>query len=82
MALTYSKMLPLATKLPSFDLPNVITGDKFSSKGEKKVEVYVENFVSLNGRRSQRLVDNKINLNSINNSLKNKTWILPLDDEA
>ena len=31
MALTYSKMLPLTTKLPSFDLPNVITGDKFSS---------------------------------------------------
>ena len=31
MALTYSKMLPLTTKLPSFNLPNVITGDKFSS---------------------------------------------------
>jgi len=31
MSLTYSKMLPLRTKLPSFVLPNVITGDKFSS---------------------------------------------------
>ena len=31
MSLTYSKMLPLTTKLPSFDLPNVITGEKFSS---------------------------------------------------
>ena len=31
MALTYSKMLSLSTKLPSFNLPNVITGDKFSS---------------------------------------------------
>ena len=31
MSLTYSKMLPLTTKLSSFDLPNIITGEKFSS---------------------------------------------------
>ena len=80
-------LTPLQEKQMSFQPDFILEyahflGNKFSSKGEKKVEVYVENFVSLNGRRSQRLVDNKINLNSINNSLKNKTWILPLDDEA
>ena len=31
MSLTYSKMLPLGTKLPSFNLSNVLTGDNFSS---------------------------------------------------
>ena len=31
MSLTYSKMLALGTKLPSFNLTNVLTGDDFSS---------------------------------------------------
>ena len=31
MSLTYSKMLPLGTKIPSFNLPNVLTGNNFSS---------------------------------------------------
>lgn len=32
MALTPSTMLPLGTKMPSFELPDVITGEKISSK--------------------------------------------------
>ena len=80
-------LTPLQEKQMSFQPDFILEyahflGNKFSTKGEEKVEVYVENFVSLNGRRSQRLVDNEIDLNSINNSLKNKTWILPLNDEA
>ncbi|MDG2397102.1 MAG: hypothetical protein P8M03_05560 [Flavobacteriaceae bacterium] len=30
MSLTYSKMLPLGTKAPTFNLPNVLTGNDFS----------------------------------------------------
>ena len=56
-------------------------GNKFSSSGDKNIEVYVENFVSLNGRRSQRLVSNEVDLLTLKNTLKNKHWILPLKDE-
>ncbi len=55
-------------------------GKKFSTKN-KRVEVYAESFVALNGRPSQRFIDPNVNLYNEKKSFKNKNWILPLDDE-
>tara|TARA_Y100000739_G_C20578210_1_gene451402 strand:+ start:87 stop:692 length:606 start_codon:yes stop_codon:yes gene_type:complete len=55
-------------------------GEKYSTN-EYSVEVYAESFVALNGRPSKRFIDPKINLFKEKESFKNKTWILPLEDE-
>ena len=55
-------------------------GKKFSTKN-KRVEVYAESFVALNGRPSQRFIDPNVNLYNEKKSFKNKNWILPLNDE-
>tara|TARA_Y100000589_G_C27189435_1_gene644129 strand:- start:99 stop:1478 length:1380 start_codon:yes stop_codon:yes gene_type:complete len=47
----------------------------------KDIEVYVDNYVTLNGRKSQRCVSNTVNLYDEKESFKNKKWILPLNDE-
>lgn len=53
----------------------------FESQGHEKVEVYVENYVALNGRRSQPFIDSEINLVAQAESFKTKMWILPFKDE-
>lgn len=55
-------------------------GKKFSSKS-KRVEVYADSFVALNGRPSQRFIDPNVNLYDEKESFKNKNWVLPLNDE-
>ena len=55
-------------------------GDIYSSENNR-VEVYADSFVALNGRASQRFVDPKVNLYNEKESINNKTWILPLQDE-
>ena len=55
-------------------------GDKFSGEFNE-VEVYAESFVALNGRPSQRFIDPEVNLYAEVESFKNKTWVLPLNDE-
>ncbi|NNE27899.1 MAG: HTTM domain-containing protein [Saprospiraceae bacterium] len=55
-------------------------GDHFSSQGHQNVEVYVESYASLNGRPSQAYIDPNINLLTIKSDLKNKTYILPLNE--
>lgn len=56
-------------------------GDHFKSQGHKNIEVYVDCFVALNGRKSRRLIDNTVNLYAQNESFKTKDWILPFNDE-
>ena len=56
-------------------------GDFYSKYDNDKVQVFVDSYVSLNGRKSQRYVSNNIDLYSIKRSLKNKEWIIPLRDE-
>ena len=56
-------------------------GDYYKNKGIKKPEVYVDAFVTLNGRKSKRYIDNKTNLYEIKRSLKSKEWILNLDEK-
>ena len=55
-------------------------GDIYSSENNR-VEVYADSFVALNGRASQRFVDPTVNLYNEKESINNKTWILPLQDE-
>ena len=43
--------------------------------------MYTLMFVSLNGRNNQRLINPKFNLYSEKESFKNKSWILPFNDE-
>ena len=44
-------------------------------------EVYVESYVALNGRLSQKYINPKINLANQYESFQPKTWILPFNDE-
>ncbi|MEL7423322.1 MAG: HTTM domain-containing protein [Bacteroidota bacterium] len=53
----------------------------YQDKGFASPEVYVESYVALNGRSSQPFVDPTVNLAQIEPSLKNKTWLLPFNDE-
>ena len=55
-------------------------GDIYSSENNR-VEVYADSFVALNGRASQRFINPKVNLYNEKESINNKTWILPLQDE-
>ena len=53
-------------------------GHYYNKKGYENIKVFADSYVSLNGRKSQRYIDNNVNLLNINDSFKNKTWILPL----
>ena len=55
-------------------------GKKYSTKNNS-VEVYADSFVALNGRPSKRFIDPNTNLYKEKESFRNKTWILPLEDE-
>ena len=48
---------------------------------DDNIHVYADVFVSLNGRNNQRLINPKFNLYSEKESFKNKSWILPFNDE-
>ncbi|WP_424962895.1 HTTM domain-containing protein [Ekhidna sp.] len=54
--------------------------DHFAAQG-KEVEVYVESYVALNGRRSQPYIDPSVDLAKQEESFKHKNWILPFEDE-
>ncbi|OCB78399.1 deoxyribonuclease HsdR [Flavobacterium crassostreae] len=54
--------------------------DYYQQQGVTNPEVYVESYVALNGRLSQKYIDPKINLAQENENFKHKTWILPFKD--
>ena len=56
-------------------------GDSFKDKGHENVQVFVDSYVALNGRLSQRFIDQKVDLYNEKESFKHKKWILPLNDE-
>jgi len=51
--------------------------DHYISEGIKTPEIYVESYVTLNGRLNQQFIDPKINLANEKESLAHKKWILP-----
>ncbi|MDN3493656.1 HTTM domain-containing protein [Winogradskyella bathintestinalis] len=53
----------------------------FKSQGHQNIEIYVDSYVALNGRSSQRYIDPKVDLLKQNESFKPKNWILPFKDE-
>ncbi len=55
--------------------------EHFRKDGHKNIEVYVESYVGLNGRKSAPYISPEINLLDYTDSFKHKTFILPFDDE-
>ena len=53
-------------------------GEYYNQQGLKNIKVFAESYVSLNGRKSQKYIDPNINLLEVEESFKNKTWIMPL----
>mgnify|MGYP001170381907 CR=1 FL=1 len=57
-------------------------GDQYLWFGENgEIQVFVDSFVALNGRKSQRFINDSVNLYSEKQSFRHKKWILPLNDE-
>lgn len=55
-------------------------GDHFTSQGHEHVEVYVESYASLNGRKSQVYIDPTLNLMEVEDSFYHKAYIVPLNE--
>ncbi|MUP46433.1 HTTM domain-containing protein [Gramella sp. BOM4] len=55
--------------------------EHFRKDGHENIEVYVENYVALNGRKSRPYIDPEVNLLNFADSFKHKTFILPFEDE-
>ncbi len=55
--------------------------DHYIKEGMVAPQVYVESYVTLNGRLSAQFIDPKINLSTIKESFEHKTWIIPFTDE-
>lgn len=55
--------------------------DHYQQQGIQNPAIYVDSYVALNGRQSQRYVDPEIDLTEIRPSLKHRTWLLPFNDE-
>ena len=52
-------------------------GDTFTSKGYSKIEIHVDSFVTLNGRRSERLIKPKTNIYKDERSKFYKEYLIP-----
>ncbi|WP_103864351.1 HTTM domain-containing protein [Aquimarina sp. I32.4] len=53
----------------------------FKKQGHKNIQVFVESYVTLNGRLSDQYIDPSIDLVKEKESFKHKTWITPFKDE-
>jgi uncharacterized membrane protein YphA (DoxX/SURF4 family) len=56
-------------------------GKYFKSQGHEPIEIYVESFVAINGRRSQAYIDPDVDLLKQYESLQPKSWILAFKDD-
>ena len=55
--------------------------DHYKKKGFKKPRVYVDSFVTLNGRLSKRFIKKNVDLVNEKDSFKQKNWITHFKDE-
>ena len=53
----------------------------FRESGHQNIEIYVESYVTLNGRKSTPMIDPNIDLTKQHDSFKHKNWITPFNDE-
>ena len=58
-----------------------ILKDYYEKQGVVNPQIYVESYVALNGRLSQKYIDPNVNLAKEKESFKPKNWILPFNDE-
>ena len=56
-------------------------GQHFQNQGHKNIQVFVDSYVTLNGRLSSRFIDPTIDLVQQKESFQHKTWIIPFKDE-
>jgi len=56
-------------------------GDHFKNQGHKNIEVYVDAYVSLNGRLSTVYIDKNMDLYKEKESFKPKKWIIPFSHD-
>jgi len=59
-----------------------LVAQDFAARGYAPVRVYADSEVSFNGRRSQRMIDPKVDLAAESDSLRPKTFILPAPTQA
>ena len=55
--------------------------EHFFNQGHRNIEIYVESYVTLNGRLSTPYIDSKTDLTKQKESFKHKNWIIPFKDE-
>ena len=55
--------------------------DHFKNDGHKNIQVFVESYVSLNGRLSTPMVDPQVDLAQQQESWEHKQWIIPFNDD-
>ena len=55
--------------------------EHFKKDGHENIEVYVESYVGLNGRKSTPYISPDVNLLNFADTFKHKTFILPFNDE-
>ncbi|WP_179018921.1 HTTM domain-containing protein [Winogradskyella forsetii] len=53
----------------------------FKAQGHENIEIYVDSYLALNGRSSERYINPKVDLLKQTESFKPKNWILPFKDE-
>lgn len=55
--------------------------DEYKQKGWKDPAVFVDSYVTLNGRLSEPFIDPKVDLAAEKESFRHKTWIIPFKDD-
>ena len=55
--------------------------EHFRKDGHKNIEVYVDSYVGLNGRKSAPYISPDVNLLNFADNFEHKTFILPFEDE-
>lgn len=58
-----------------------ILRDHYVAKGFSSPQVYVDSYVTLNGRLGRPMIDPTVDLARLEESFQHKSWILPLNDE-
>ena len=56
-------------------------GDFYKAKGYSNIEIHVNCFVTLNGRRSKRLIKNNTDILNIDRKTFFENYIIPFGDE-
>ena len=56
-------------------------GQQYKANGMRNPAVYVDSWISLNGRKAQQFIDPNVDLMTLEDNWQSKTWIIPFEDE-